>query len=75
MADRTGIMSYSNLVLVWMFSGRNNIFVWATGWSFATFNVFHKHVARVATLQAIMHSIGYTVHYFVAGYGTCPSCQ
>lgn len=44
-----------------MFSGRNNIFLWATGWELATFNLFHRHVACVATLQAVIHSIAWTV--------------
>jgi hypothetical protein len=56
-------MCYANLPLLWMFSGRNNIFLWATGWDYATFNVFHRHIARVATLEAIVHSIAYTVMY------------
>ncbi|KAL1890514.1 hypothetical protein Sste5346_008182 [Sporothrix stenoceras] len=68
-SDRTGTMSYGNLPLLWIFSGRNNIFLWMTGWSFGTFNIFHRHIARLATLQAIMHSIGYTAYYFCAGYG------
>lgn len=68
-ADRTGTMSYGNIPLMWMFSGRNNIFMWMTGWSFGTFNIFHRHIARLATLQAIMHSVGYTAYYFCAGYG------
>ncbi|KAK2798400.1 hypothetical protein FQN50_008840 [Emmonsiellopsis sp. PD_5] len=61
LSDRTGIMSYANLSLLWLFGSRNNAFLWATGWSFATFNLFHRAVARVATIQAIIHSIGYTV--------------
>ncbi|KAF2502862.1 hypothetical protein BU16DRAFT_554894 [Lophium mytilinum] len=67
-ADRTGILSYANLPLLWMFSGRNNIFIWATGWSFSTFNIFHRHIARIATLQAIVHSIAYTEMYLIGGY-------
>lgn len=43
-----------------MFSGRNNIFIPLTGWSFSTFNLFHRHIARVATIQAIVHSVAYT---------------
>ncbi|CAK7219843.1 hypothetical protein SCUCBS95973_003958 [Sporothrix curviconia] len=69
MADRTGTMSYGNLPLLWIFSGRNNIFLWLTGWSFGTFNIFHRHIARIATLQGILHSLGYTFYYFTAGYG------
>ncbi|KAK2745287.1 hypothetical protein FQN57_003982 [Myotisia sp. PD_48] len=60
-SDRTGVMSYSNLILIWFFAGRNNIFLWATGWSFSTFNLFHRTVAAVATAEAVLHSIGYTV--------------
>lgn len=68
-ADRAGIMAYSNLPLMWMFSGRNNIFIWLTGWQFSTFNLFHRHIARIATLQAIIHSIAYTAFYFTSGDG------
>ncbi|KAI1923069.1 hypothetical protein LOZ52_001223 [Ophidiomyces ophidiicola] len=61
LSDRTGIMAYANLVVLWLFGGRNNPFLWATGWSFGTFNLFHRAIARVATIQAIIHSVGYTV--------------
>ena len=51
--------------MLWLFGLRNNIFIWATGWNFRTFNIFHRHIARVATIYAIVHSIGYTVVYGV----------
>ncbi|KAI0077231.1 hypothetical protein K474DRAFT_1707531 [Panus rudis PR-1116 ss-1] len=63
-ADRTGIMSFANLPLVWLFAGRNDILLWLTGWSFSTFNVFHRYAARIATVQGILHSIAYTVIYY-----------
>jgi hypothetical protein len=47
--------------MLWMFSERNNIFIWATGWSFSTFNTFHLNIALVATLQAVVHSVGWSV--------------
>lgn len=72
MSDRTGIVSLASLPLIWMFGGRNNIFIWLTGWQFSTFNLFHRHLARVATVQAIIHSFGYTVYYNEAGYCTSP---
>lgn len=40
---------------------RNNVVIWLTGWDFGTYNNFHRWVARIATLQAVVHSIGYTV--------------
>ncbi|KAL4936431.1 hypothetical protein BDV06DRAFT_205013 [Aspergillus oleicola] len=63
-ADRTGIISFANLPLLWIFAGRNNICAWATGWNFATFNVFHRHVAWIATIQAVIHTALYLVLFF-----------
>ncbi|EFX05475.1 plasma membrane ferric-chelate reductase [Grosmannia clavigera kw1407] len=60
-SDRTGIVSYANFPLIWLFGMRNNVLLWLTGWDFGTFNNFHRWVARVATVQAIIHSIGYTL--------------
>jgi len=55
------MICYANLPILWMLSGRNNIFQWLTGWNFATFNLFHRHVARITTIEAIVHSVAYTV--------------
>lgn len=60
-SDRTGIISLANFPLVWIFGMRNDMLIWLTGWGFGTYNAFHRWVARVATLQAVVHSIGYTV--------------
>ncbi|KAF2083679.1 hypothetical protein K490DRAFT_51054 [Saccharata proteae CBS 121410] len=66
-SDRTGVMAISNLPWLWLFAGRNNVFLWATGWKFSTFNLFHRHIARVATLEAIVHAAGYTHQYLKKG--------
>ena len=67
LADRTGYLSYANLSIFWLFGIRNNVLLWITGWEFATFNRFHRWVARVSTLEAILHSIFYTVYAFYEG--------
>ncbi|KAI0833567.1 putative ferric-chelate reductase [Trametes gibbosa] len=59
-ADRTGIMSFYNLPLLWALAGRNDVLIWLTGWSYSSMNLFHRWVARVATIQAIIHSAAYT---------------
>ncbi|KAE8153198.1 FRE family ferric-chelate reductase [Aspergillus avenaceus] len=66
-ADRTGILSFANLPLLWLFAGRNNIFIWATGWSFATFNLFHRHIAWIATIQGLVHTVLYLVIFIQNG--------
>lgn len=69
-SDRTGIISFYNFPLIWLFGMRNNVVMWLTGWDFGTYNNFHRWVARVATLQAVIHSIGYTILIL---RGTAPS--
>lgn len=71
LADRTGIMSFFNMVLLWMLAGRNDVVIWLTGWSFRrcakaralltaeSLNLFHRWTARVATVQALIHSVAY----------------
>ncbi|KAF6822849.1 ferric-chelate reductase [Colletotrichum plurivorum] len=60
-SDRTGIISFANFPIIWLFGMRNNLLMWATGWDFGTYNSFHRWVARVATVQAVIHTVGYIV--------------
>ncbi|KAF2009490.1 hypothetical protein BU24DRAFT_379912 [Aaosphaeria arxii CBS 175.79] len=59
-SDRTGIISLANFPLIWLFGTRNNVLLWVTGWGFGTYNNFHRWVARISTVQAVVHSLGYT---------------
>ena len=60
LADRTGIMCFYNMPLLFLLAGRNDFLIWMTGLSFSTMNLYHRWVARIATLQAIVHSAAYT---------------
>lgn len=60
-SDRTGIISLANFPLVWLFGMRNDVLMWVTGWGFGTYNAFHRWAARMATAQAVVHSLGYTL--------------
>ena len=62
--NRTGTLSLVNISIAILFAGRNNILIALTGWSQTTFLTFHRWAARVATLQAVVHSIAYTLAYF-----------
>ncbi|KAH8812330.1 ferric reductase like transmembrane component-domain-containing protein [Xylogone sp. PMI_703] len=67
LSDRTGIISFANFPLIWLFGMRNNLLMWLTGWDFGTYNNFHRWVARVSTFQAVVHSVGYTILVFDDG--------
>ncbi|KAF2105540.1 ferric reductase like transmembrane component-domain-containing protein [Lophiotrema nucula] len=54
---RTGAYPVIMAPLIFLFSARNDILLWLTNWSHSTFLVLHRWVARVFTLQAILHSI------------------
>lgn len=66
-ADRTGVISNANLSIIWLFATRNNVVLCLTGWSFETVMQFHRWTARVSTIEAVVHSICYTVLVFEEG--------
>ncbi|GAP84056.2 putative ferric reductase like transmembrane component [Rosellinia necatrix] len=66
--NRTGMLSLVNISISILFAGRNNILIAITGWSQTTFLTLHRWAARVATLQAIVHSAVYTLQYVDPGY-------
>ncbi|KAK6536624.1 hypothetical protein TWF281_000851 [Arthrobotrys megalospora] len=67
---RTGHISYALLPLVILFSGRNNFLLWVTNWSYSTYILLHRWVARVFALHAIIHSIVLLLTY--QGTGSYP---
>lgn len=54
---RTGHIGYALLPLVILFSGRNNFLLWVTNWSYSTYLLLHRWIARIFALHAIIHSI------------------
>jgi hypothetical protein len=66
--NRTGTLSLVNVSMAILFAGRNNLLIGITGWSQPVFLTLHRWTARVGTLQAVVHSICYTVAYYQDGY-------
>lgn len=65
-ADRTGIISFTQLPLLFLFGGRNNLLINLTGLPYNTFIIFHKWISRMMFSCALVHGICYTlyaVHY------------
>lgn len=64
-SNRVGILSFANLPLIVLYSGRNNVLLWVTNWSHSTFLLLHRWIAAICTLQAVLHSILYLYLYDV----------
>lgn len=58
-ADRTGIIGTTQLPLVFLFAARNNPFTKITGFSYRTFQTFHKWVSRIAFVLLLLHCVFY----------------
>lgn len=66
-ANRAGVLSFANLPLLILYSGRNNVLLWLTNWSHSTFLLLHRWVAVICVLQACLHSVLW-LHLHVAYY-------
>ena len=53
---RTGVLSFANLPLLILYSGRNNVLLWLTNWRHSTVLLIHRYIALICTLQAVVHS-------------------
>ncbi|KAK9457750.1 ferric reductase NAD binding domain-containing protein [Dipodascopsis uninucleata] len=62
-ADRAGIMALCLWPVVFLFGTRNNILQYITGWSFETFNVFHRLAGRTMVMNGCVHGIAFTFYY------------
>lgn len=66
--NRTGVLSFANIPILILFASRNNIFQWLTGWSYATFQHYHRHVSIICVLEAFVHSVCYTIKFVKKPY-------
>ncbi|KAI1758831.1 ferric reductase like transmembrane component-domain-containing protein [Hypoxylon sp. FL1150] len=58
-ANRQGLLSFANLALLVLYSSRNNVLLWITNWSQATFFLLHRWIAIICTVEACIHSAVY----------------
>ncbi|EAL85037.1 hypothetical protein KXW29_008067 [Aspergillus fumigatus] len=58
-ANRIGVLSFANIPLLVLYTGRNNFLLWLTDWSHSTFLLLHRWLAFICTLQACLHSAIY----------------
>ncbi|KAK9452569.1 ferric reductase NAD binding domain-containing protein [Dipodascopsis uninucleata] len=62
-AHRTAILSFAHMPLLVIFAGRNNFLSAVTGWSFSTFNFYHKWLGRITFVHASLHAILWSASY------------
>ncbi|KAF7175084.1 hypothetical protein CNMCM7691_006488 [Aspergillus felis] len=62
-ANRAGVLSFANIPLLVLYTGRNNFLLWLTNWSHSTFLLLHRWVAFICTLEACLHSAIYLQIY------------
>lgn len=66
-SNRSGVLSFANIALSVLFAGRNNPLMYIGDFSQTSSLAFHRWTARIATVQAIVHSILFTFTYFWTG--------
>ncbi|RFU73113.1 hypothetical protein TARUN_9155 [Trichoderma arundinaceum] len=63
LADRLGIFMTADLPFIFLFSGRANIFIYLTGWSYRTFSIFHRWIALILVVEGIIHGCVFSAYY------------
>ncbi|KAI1451534.1 hypothetical protein F4805DRAFT_463693 [Annulohypoxylon moriforme] len=65
--NRQGVLSFANVPLLVLYSGRNNILLTITNWQHSTFLLVHRWIAIICTIEACIHSAMYLHKYLVKG--------
>lgn len=55
-SNRAGIIAAIQIPLLTLFALRNNILIWITGWSYSSFNAYHRGIARITFLLGVTHA-------------------
>ncbi|SCU84418.1 LADA_0D01574g1_1 [Lachancea dasiensis] len=56
-ADRAAMLCMFLMTITYLFAGRNQIFIWLTGWKQATFVTYHKWAGRMLFASVLTHTI------------------
>lgn len=67
LADRSGILAFGNLPIIFLFGTRNNILMWLTGFSLSTFIALHKWIGRIMIINSLIHSVSYLAYSILTG--------
>lgn len=62
--DRSGVIANYLMTLTYLLAGRNQIFMWLTGWKQSTFMTYHKWVGRFLFLTVFTHTISMLMYTY-----------
>lgn len=70
-SNRAGVYATFQFPFLLLFGGRNNFFIWITGWPLDYFNVLHKWIGRGVMVNLFIHGVTYSAYYgYEGGYST-----
>ncbi|KAK0106245.1 hypothetical protein ONS96_003886 [Cadophora gregata f. sp. sojae] len=64
---RSGVLATFNLIPSILFATRNNPLIWILNVNYDTFMLFHRWIARLAAVEAIIHTLCWLVNTYIAG--------
>ncbi|ODV86401.1 hypothetical protein CANARDRAFT_187657, partial [[Candida] arabinofermentans NRRL YB-2248] len=64
-ADRTGLLAFAQLPLLFLFGGRNNLLMRLTDINFNSFIIYHKWISRFMVILALIHAHTYAEYFFI----------
>ena len=65
--NRAGVLAMGNMVVLFVFSARNNLLLQLTDWSYGTFLLLHRWLGYWTIFHTILHSIMLMVYYKLFG--------
>ncbi|KAH7403806.1 hypothetical protein BKA64DRAFT_744334 [Cadophora sp. MPI-SDFR-AT-0126] len=69
LSNRVGVLSFANMALLLLFSGRNSPVLYITNAGRSDIIAFHRWLGRIATLEAIVHVALYSSATDASGVG------
>jgi ferric reductase like protein len=62
LTQRTGLLALINMLPLFLLAGRNNPLIVWTGVTFDTYNLYHRWIGRIVSLEAITHALCYLIN-------------
>lgn len=61
--NRAGVLALGNMIVLFVFSARNNVLLWVTDWSHSTYLLLHRWLGYWTIIHTVLHSIMLLEYY------------